>query len=297
MPRVKKPSLAFHRGAPKVMRSFEEDSVAAAAPWWTAHGWWRRGSRLQTQLYVNRRPRDLSEKVLEALRSLTERGLREMTWVAPLEQQAFAESRDLAMLNALGLKHLKPALAKFWPTGGPVWDALARLTFKDGGSGVLLAEGKNYPQELYSAGTQAGKSGSERSRESRRRIEAAIESVQAELGVMVDLRCWLDPLDPERPGSSSLYQTANRIAYTVWFRRMGIEAWLCHLLFIDDALHHPTDEGAWRRAIATADQQLGLDDVELPYVGHAFLSALDPEHVLANLRDRPLSAPRRGVSG
>ena len=47
------------------------------------------------------------------------------------------------------------------PARGPVWDALARCTLADGTAAVILAEGKNYPREMYSGGTQAGKSGSE----------------------------------------------------------------------------------------------------------------------------------------
>jgi hypothetical protein len=253
--------------------------------WWTEHGWWRYGSRLQTQLYVNRRRLDLTEAVVKALPSLLERGLRETTWVAPLERDGFAEPRDGAMLRALKLEHLAPALAEFWPAGGPVWDALALLTFDDGETDVLLAESKNYPRELYSTGTQAGASGSERAVARRGKIEAAIESIQAELGVPIDPRRWLDPLDPAQPGSSSLYQTANRIAYAVWLRRHGVETWLCHLLFTGDPLHHPTSRAEWERALATAERQLGIDDIAIPFVGHAFLPALDPEQVLADLRE------------
>jgi hypothetical protein len=191
------------------------------------------------------------------------------------------------MLRSLGLEHLTPAPAEFWPAGGPVWDALAVIEFEDGRSGRLLGEGKNYPAELYSAGTQAGKTSTERALASRQRIEAAIESTQAELGVSVDPGRWLDPLDPARPGSSSLYQTANRIAYAVWLRRQGVEAWLCHLLFTDDLLHHPTGRAEWMQALAIAEHELGIHEIQIPYVGHALLPALDPNQVLADLRERP----------
>ena len=273
-----------------------EDRLVATARWWTAHGWWRHGSRLQTQLYVNRRTQELNAEVLSALPALHERGVRKISWVAPLEVDGFAEPRDVAMLDALGLGHLAPALPEFWPSGGPVWDALALLAFKDRQPGVLLAEGKNYPPELYSAGTQAGKSGTERALASRARIEAAIQSVQAELDAPVDPGRWLDPLDPARPGSSSLYQTANRIAHAVWLRRQSIDAWLCHLLFTDDLMHHPTSAADWKQALIAAEQKLGINAIEIPFVGHAFLPALDPDEVLADLRERPAQDPSARVT-
>lgn len=209
----------------------------------------------------------------------------ETTWVVPLERHGFVEPKDAAMLGELGLAQHAAALAEFWPSGGPVWDALAVVRFEDGDRGIILGEAKNYPGELYAGGTQAGKSGTEKALESRRRIEEAIEGVQEELGVALDSRRWLDPLDPDRPGSSSLYQTANRLAYAVWLRRVGVEAWFCHLLFLDDPLHKPTSRAEWQRALRIADQQLGIDSIDIPFAGHAFLPALNPEDVLADLRE------------
>jgi hypothetical protein len=74
--------------------------------WWAERGWATHGSKLQTQLYVNRRPAVLSAKVLEALPALKARN-PQLESVAPLEnakvgEEAFAEPRDGAMLTALG---------------------------------------------------------------------------------------------------------------------------------------------------------------------------------------------------
>jgi hypothetical protein len=38
--------------------------MATEGRWWEEHGWARRGSQLQTQLYVNRQPGRLTGKVL-----------------------------------------------------------------------------------------------------------------------------------------------------------------------------------------------------------------------------------------
>ena len=256
----------------------------AVTRWWAAHDWATQGSKLQTQLYVNRRPAVLEAKVLDALPALKARN-PQLEWVAPLEnpkdgKKAFAEPRD-AMLTVLGLGHLAPALAKFWPKRGPVWDALAILCFKDGTNGALLAEGKNYPCEMYSGGTGAGKSGTPEAAASRRKIELAIAWTQGQLAVPLDVSRWLDPLDPAQP-TSSLYQTANRLAYVVWLRSRGVDAWLCHLLFLDDPLHHPTARAAWEEGLEQAKRELGIAEVKLPFAGHAYLDALDPEIVLGD---------------
>lgn len=108
--------------------------------------------------------------------------------------------------------------------------------------------------------------------------------MQAELGLERDVERWLEPLDANRP-SSSLYQTANRIVYTVWLHEQGVDAWLCHLLYLDDLLFQPTSRPEWERGIADAERALGIDHLALPFAGHAFLPALDPNAELAG--DRP----------
>jgi hypothetical protein len=269
--------------------AFNDDpDVTGSERWWTTHGWATHGSKLQTQLYVNRKPQTLTKRVLEALPTLASRG-PEIEWVVPLDvprvtdHKRFAEPRDREMLKALELGRLATTLTEFWPAGGPVWDALAICRFPDGTSGALLAEGKNYPREMYSGGTGAGRSGSAAAAESRRQIERAVAWAQGRIAVPLDVKRWLDPLDPAQP-SSSLYQTANRLAYAVWLRFQGVETWLCHLLFIDDPLHRPTTRDVWEKGLEKAERELGIDGLDLAFAGHAFLDALNPEQVLANLR-------------
>jgi len=69
------------------------------------------------------------------------------------------------------------------------------------------------------------------------------------------------------------YQFANRLAHPLWLRRMGVEAWLVHLLFTHDP-HRPTGETEWRRAIEQMHAELGLDEARLDHVGVAVLPAL-----------------------
>ena len=164
--------------------------------WWAKYGWATHGSKLQTQLYVNRQPEALTANVLEALPALRERE-PSLEWVVPLEKpnsaavKAFSEPRDGRMLAALEQSQLSEELASFWPARGPVWDALAICRFSDGTRGALLAEGKNYPREMYSGGTDAGKTGSPAALKSRQQIERAVAWVQGSLGLTLDPKRWL----------------------------------------------------------------------------------------------------------
>src|SRR5688572_1066365 len=107
-----------------------------------------KGSRLQVQIYVNRRSGDLSQAVATALPTLQARQAH-LCWTAPLEANGFSEPQDKAFLAAVGLTAHADRLAEFWPKGGPVWDGLAIAVFPSGRPGVVLAEGKSYPGEVY----------------------------------------------------------------------------------------------------------------------------------------------------
>ena len=76
-----------------------------------------------------------------------------LRWTSPLENEKFAEYRDAAFLKAIELHDAAEALRHFWPKGGPVWDGLAVIERPEGEAGVILAEGKSYPDEFYSGGT------------------------------------------------------------------------------------------------------------------------------------------------
>jgi hypothetical protein len=227
---------------------------------------------LQTQLYVNERADELSQGVLEALPSLAERRPT-FRWVVPLAPN-FLEPRDHVFLAALELVELSDELRRFWPKGGPVWDALAICEFEGGGRGYVLAEGKSYEGEMYAGGCRAGESGSERARENRAQIATALAWAQGRLGLRCDPEHWMSPLKQGDP-TSSLFQTANRIAHTEWLRSHGHDAWLCHLLFVYDRSVRPTSGPEWLSGVDRADALLGTDEIDAPWIGHALLPALD----------------------
>jgi len=221
------------------------------------------GSQLQIQIYVNRRPHELSERVLDALPSLASLNPR-LRWVSPLEKDDFAEYGDEAFLAAVGLQKLAGNLVgKFWPRRGPCWDALAVVEI--GGEpvrrGVVLVEAKSYREEMYSKGCQALPP-------SRQRIEAALEKTKRWLGVPKDVD-WTGPL----------YQSANRLAHLYFFLEAGVPAWLVNVYFLCDPHcpppYPPMSRGEWRVALVEDKTKLGLAGVAVPYTADLFLEGKD----------------------
>lgn len=159
-----------------------------------------------------------------------------VTWVSPRREDGFAEYRDAAFLDRIGLSHLSEALARFWPARGPQWDALG-LTAR----GPVLVEAKAHVQEFFSPPTKAGAA-------SRQRIEAAFRAVQEDLGL--------------RPGvnwAEVYFQYANRLAFLWWLRQQGIDAELVFASFLNDAdIGGPEQAETWHAAFAGADYALGL---------------------------------------
>lgn len=231
--------------------------------------WADRGSQLQVQLYVNRRPHELTDAVLEQVPGLAA-AARALAWTAPLERDGFAEPRDRAFLSAVGYEDYAPQLAEFWPARGPAWDALAVAILPGGRPGVVLLEAKSHPAEIYGRGAQASPG-------SRSRIAEALAETRRWLGLSEDPTGWLDPLRPDEPGHSSVYQSANRLAHLYWLReRMRVQAWLVNLLFVDDKTHWPTSRAEWNAALPAVEQDLGLAAGAVPYVAHVFLPGLSP---------------------
>ena len=214
------------------------------------------GSQLQTQLYVNNRTQELDRAIRGALPELADASF---DWRSPLAGDRYTEYWDAAFLQRLGLDEHAEALADFWPKrGGPHWDALAVVN-RPGATepGVLLAEGKSYPNEMLKG---AGLGATDPA--SIRMIETALAWTQGLLGLALDLPAWCGPL----------YQNANRLAHAYWLRSRGIEAWVVHLLFIDDP-HGPTSEVEWEQALGQADAALGLAGRTVPVSAHVFLPA------------------------
>lgn len=174
----------------------------------------------------------------------------EIDWRSPLQSDDFAEYRDGAFLELLGLEGLKPSLADFWPRGGPQWDALGVSR-----EGPVLVEAKAHVREFFSPTTQG-------SDDSREKIKAALNAAKVGFGVDVG-QDWL----------SHFYQYTNRLAHLWWFHEQGIQARLLFVSFVGDdeaGINGPQHEETWRAVFDCANHVLGLPARHqlARYIGH-----------------------------
>ena len=184
---------------------------------------------------------------------------RQIEWRSPLREDDYAEYRDAAFLELLGLEHLKASLAAFWPRRGPQWDALGVTDFDH----VLLVEAKAHIREFCSPPSQAGAASLEL-------INAALRETAVGLGVGArHLDAW----------GTHFYQYANRLAHLRWLRGHGVDAKLVLAGFVnDDEMPGKTSPEAWEAAYLMADHVLGLP-ARHPLSGHVI-------HVFPDVRNR-----------
>lgn len=230
------------------------------------------GSQMCLQVWVNRRQEALSAALLQAL-SISDQGAR-VTWKSPLEgpptgkgseEKGFKEFKDGQFLEQFGLRDQRPALRRFWPTRGPVWDGLA-VVKRDGKPDLLvMVEAKSYPREVYGSGCAAGDA-------SRKDIKRALDATAAWLGI-------------DRPDSwlGSLYQSANRIAHVFFLREtLGCEAVMVNVCFTEDvSIKRPTTKEEWAAAKGVFREALKLDKVATPWLVDLVLEAPRREELLA----------------
>lgn len=177
----------------------------------------------------------------------------EVEWVSPLAEDGYAEYRDTDFLVRVGLGHLAPELAEFWPPRGPQWDALGRSR----SGAVILVEAKSHIAEFCTPGTSAGVA-------SRTRIADRLGEVAMALGSRDGAR-WCD----------RFYQYANRIAHLHFLRAAGVDARLLLVGFLDDiGMDGPTSAEAWQAAYQVSDHALGLPRKHAltPFIIHAYPS-------------------------
>jgi hypothetical protein len=174
-----------------------------------------------------------------------------------LERDGYREYWDDASLERLGLTRLRDDLAAFWPSGGPHWDALAKIELADC-PGILLVEAKSYPGEVFSQGLQAT------AEASRAKIDLALRETKRWLGVAEDVD-W----------TGRLYQAANRLAHLFFFRvRALVPAWIVNVYFTDDQVpERCTTEAEWVMAVGQHKRELGIDRLVIPGMGDVFLSS------------------------
>lgn len=162
----------------------------------------------------------------------------EIEWLSPLADDAYAEYRDEAFLDRLGIVNASSSLRSFWPNKGPQWDGLARTK-----SGMyILVEAKAYADEAKSTCTATASA-------SLRKIAESLAKTQAHFGVSKEI-CWQHPY----------YQYANRLAHLYFLRHVcRLDAFLLFLNFADAPdVSKPCSEDQWKLASISIEQTLGL---------------------------------------
>lgn len=154
------------------------------------------GSQRQIQHYINADPGVLEGAISNAL-SLP----LSVRWASPLCADRYREYKDSAFLRVLGLYESRAELSRFWPRGGPVWDAVGVV--KGGPGGVLLLEAKSHVSEISGSGCGA-------------KADRSIQKIEASLAMT---RLWLGASSAAN-WKGELYQTANRLAHLYFFREV-----------------------------------------------------------------------------
>jgi hypothetical protein len=175
--------------------------------------------------------------VIDALILPSIPGASRIDWLSPLSSDEFAEYRDRAFLEQIGHPDLTRALAAFWPSRGPQWDALGRT---DTGE-IILVEAKAHIDEMFSSGSQA-------SAESLKQITSALNQTISAFSAkpVID---WVGPL----------YQMANRLAHLQFLTGQGVATRLVFVCFVGDAeMKGPERADEWRGALQVARRMLGL---------------------------------------
>jgi hypothetical protein len=193
-----------------------------------------RGSQKWIQILVNENVELLNTNIK---RNLNLRQNEDIQWLSPLKTDEYAEYRDQAFLDLLGIKLKEIPLSNFWPKGGPQWDALGKSSLGK----VFLIEAKSHIQELIS-------SSKAKDQKSIERINKSLQETKQFLNSKV-----------ETDWTSGFYQYTNRLSHVYLLRRNRLPAHLFFLYFLNDTeMKGPTTIDEWRGAIKLLHSYLGI---------------------------------------
>ena len=196
----------------------------------------QRGSQKWLQKLINEKSSLLDSKLAAIL------GEDTIQWLSPLKSDNYAEYRDEAVLELLGVRLDVVYLNKFWPNRGPQWDALG----KSSRGKLFLVEAKSHIPELLS--TFGGTS------------QASISRIMSSLQETKDYFSSKTDFD----WSKTFYQYANRLAHLYFFRKSNLDAYLVDLYFYGDSdMDGPKSIDEWQGAIRLVRSCLGLREVQL----------------------------------
>jgi hypothetical protein len=138
------------------------------------------GSQYQLRRWVLERTDEFNAHLRRASPTLDE-WVDDIAWIAPVAEDHH-ELRDEAW-SAAGLPTPSPQDAGWWPQRGPVWDAVAEATGRDGQAGAIFVEAKGRESELRSWGSRAtDPEGISAIRSALADVQAALETPSASTG-------------------------------------------------------------------------------------------------------------------
>ena len=199
-----------------------------------------KGSLKWIQVLVNEHPSILNKRINKFLNRDLELPIE---WLSPRVDDDYAEYRDEAFLDLLGIKLAKTELKEFWPNGGPQWDALGR----DSATGpYFLVEAKANIPELLS--------------ECQAKDPASLDLIKKSLfETQNHLKC-----KSHIDWTKGFYQYANRVAYLYYLHCLNdVDAYLVFVHFINDTAHIPTSKSEWDGSIRLQKQLMGLSKHKL----------------------------------
>jgi hypothetical protein len=209
----------------------------------------QRGSQRWLQELVNERPDLFARELLPQIGYSPGDAIE---WLSPVRSDAYAEYRDEAFLDRLGIELPRCSLRDFWPRRGPVWDGLAR-----GPRGEpILVEAKAHIPELYSPASSASEASLVSIRKSLVRAKKAFSSTA------------------KHEWSGPFYQYTNRLAHLFLLRTLNrVPAYLAFLYFINARdVAGPNSVAEWVGALRLLETILGLRECVLSkYVIHVFV--------------------------
>ena len=200
-----------------------------------------RGSQRWLQFFVNERPDYLNKTI----------GLGNIKWLSPLMSDEFAEYRDKAFLDLLGIQLKSYPLSDFWTNGGPQWDALG---ISESGEAILV-EAKAHIQEIFSPPSQA-------SPESLKRIVKSLAETSSAFHAQ-----------PGLDWSCRFYQYANRLAHAFFLNKLNnVPTRLLFIYFTGDTeMNGPETAREWQAAIDVLHEALGIRGRVPSYVSEVFI--------------------------
>lgn len=224
-----------------------------------------KGSQKWLQDLVN----DCPELLDAAIRREMSEIAAPIEWVSPLADDDFAEYRDGAFLEKLGVSLDCVPLDEFWPPRGPQWDALGKTR----GGQIILLEAKAHVDEAISS-CQACEN-------SRALIRESLESVKSYVGAR-----------PSADWMENFYQYGNRLAHLFLLRHLnGIPAFLVNLYFLNavemtsPSTIVPKTVEEWEDAIANQERILGIPPKHA-LSQHMVRAFVDTRDIAARIKSR-----------